>query len=265
MKNIKPGTQAVILAGGLGTRISEQSNVIPKPLVTIGRMPILWHIMKTYHHYGVSDFIICGGYKIEKIHDFFKYYEFLNDDYEYSTSTSSYKKLTGKSEKWNVKVINTGHSTNTGGRLKKIQDHLKDNQPFFATYGDGVSNVNLAKLYDLHNKKTDAQVTLTSVIPAARFGALQINKNSFVTNFSEKSINEVNVINGGFFVINKNALNFIENDDTSWEENTLPILAKNNQLAAYSHKGFWHPMDTMRDNKYLNNLWEQKKCPWKIW
>jgi glucose-1-phosphate cytidylyltransferase len=265
MKKIKPGTQAVILAGGLGTRISERTNIIPKPLVTIGTMPILWHIMKTFYCYGVKDFIICGGHKIEKIHEFFKHYEFLNDDYEYNISNSTYTKLTRKSEDWNIKVLNTGHSTNTGGRLKRIKDHIKDDQPFFATYGDGVADINLTELYEFHKKRTDALVTLTSVVPVARFGAIQINENNFVTNFSEKPVGDGNIINGGFFVINKCTLDYINSDNASWEEDILPALAKKNQLRAYNHKGFWQPMDTLRDNKYLNNLWEQKKCPWKIW
>jgi len=221
--------------------------------------------MKIFYSYGLKEFIICGGYKIEKIHDFFKHYEFLNDDYEYNISESSQKKLTKKSEDWTIKVINTGHLTNTGGRLKRIKKHIKTDQPFFATYGDGVADINLNELYAFHNMKNDALVTLTSVVPAARFGALKINKNDFVTNFSEKPTGDGNVINGGFFVINSNALDYIENDDTSWEDDTLSYLAKDNKLAAFQHRGFWQPMDTMRDNKYLNNLWEQEKCPWKIW
>lgn len=265
MKKVTPGTQVVILAGGLGTRLAEQTSLTPKPLVMVGNRPILWHIMKIFYTYGLRDFIICGGYKIEKIHEFFKHYEFLTNDYEYDFSQNDYHKLTNKSEDWNVKVINTGYSTNTGGRLKRIKNYLKDDQPFFATYGDGLADVDIAGLYDFHSANPQSLVTLTSVVPAARFGALEINENDMVTEFSEKPRGDGNVINGGFFVINKDALDHIEDDTTSWEDDTLTRLAVGKRLSAFHHSGFWQPMDTMRDNKLLNGLWEQGKPPWKIW
>ena len=257
--------QAVILAGGFGTRLAEQTSLTPKPLVTVGNRPILWHIMKIFYSYGVRDFIICGGYKIDKIHEFFKYYEFLSNDYEYDFSNSAHQKLTNKSEDWNVKVINTGYSTNTGGRLKRVKKYLKDDLPFFATYGDGLANVDIVELYNFHNTHPQSLVTLTSVIPAARFGALEINENNMVTEFSEKPKGDGNVVNGGFFVINKDALDHIENDETSWEDDTLTSLARGKRLSAFHHSGFWQPMDTMRDNKFLNKIWEQGNPPWKIW
>jgi glucose-1-phosphate cytidylyltransferase len=230
----------VILAGGLGTRISEETDYIPKPMVQIGNKPILWHIINYYSVFGFREFIICGGYKINFIRNFFK------------------KKM---NKSWNIKVINTGKNSNTGKRLRKIKKLV--NNTFCLTYGDGLSNVDLYKLIHFH-KKNRSTVTLTAVKPIPHFGKI-VFKGNKVIKFFEKNQNKENWINGGFFVCEKNVFKYLASKNPIFEKEVLPILAKKKLLAAYKHNGFWYCMDTLRDKRYLSNLWLSKKAPWKIW
>ena len=232
--------KAVILAGGYGTRISEESNIIPKPLIEIGGKPILWHIMKIYSAYKIDDFIICLGYKGEKIKEYFEQFD---------------------SKLWNIQLIDTGLDTMTGGRLKRIQDKI-DNT-FCLTYGDGVSDVNLNNLIKFHNEKKSL-ATLTAIHPPERFGVLNLS-GDYVKEFHEKHTGESSWINGGFFVFEPEIFDYLQNDSTVLERAPLETLAKEQKLAAFKHNGFWHPMDTLRDKKHLEDLWASEKAPWKIW
>ena len=232
--------KAVILAGGYGTRISEESNIIPKPLIEIGGKPILWHIMKIYSAYKIDDFIICLGYKGEKIKEYFEQFD---------------------SKLWNIQLIDTGLDTMTGGRLKRIQDKI-DNT-FCMTYGDGVSDVNLNNLVTFHKEKKSL-ATLTAIHPPERFGVLNLS-GDYVTEFHEKHTGESSWINGGFFVFEPEIFDYLQNDSTVLERAPLETLAKEQKLAAFKHNGFWHPMDTLRDKKHLEDLWTSEKAPWKIW
>ena len=232
--------KAVILAGGYGTRISEESNIIPKPLIEIGGKPILWHIMKIYSAYKIDDFIICLGYKGEKIKEYFEQFD---------------------SKLWNIQLIDTGLDTMTGGRLKRIQDKI-DNT-FCMTYGDGVSDVNLNNLLTFHKEKKSL-ATLTAIHPPERFGVLNLS-GDYVTEFHEKHTGESSWINGGFFVFEPEIFDYLQNDSTVLERAPLETLAKEQKLAAFKHNGFWHPMDTLRDKKHLEDLWTSEKAPWKIW
>jgi glucose-1-phosphate cytidylyltransferase len=231
----------VIFAGGLGTRISEETDYIPKPMVKIGKKPILWHIIKYYSFFGFSDFIICGGYKINIIKNYFR--KFKKNNY------------------FNIKIINTGKNSNTGERLKRIRKYINDT--FCLTYGDGLSNVNIGKLIKFH-KKNKSIATLTAVKPTAHFGKL-ILKGNKVVKFLEKNQNKENWINGGFFVCEKKIFNCLNKKNLIFESDVLSFLANNKKLAAYKHKDFWYCMDTLRDKRYLNSLWLSKKAPWKIW
>jgi glucose-1-phosphate cytidylyltransferase len=230
----------IIFAGGLGTRISEESDFIPKPMVKIGNKPILWHIIKYYSVFGFSEFIICGGYKINIIKNYFK------------------KKI---NKSWNIKIVNTGKSSNTGERLKKVKKYI-DNT-FCLTYGDGLSNINIYKLIHFH-KKNKSIATLTAVKPTPHFGKMAFKGNK-VIKFFEKNKKKENWINGGFFVCKKNIFKYLVSKNSIFESEVLPILAKKKLLAAYKHDDFWYCMDTLRDKRYLNNLWLSKKAPWKIW
>ena len=230
----------VILAGGLGTRISEETDYIPKPMVKIGNKPILWHIIKYYSVFGFTEFIICGGYKINFIKDFF---------------------IKKKNKSWNIKIVNTGKSSNTGERLKKIKKYI-DNT-FCLTYGDGLINININKLIHFH-KKNKSLATLTAVKPIPHFGKMVLKGNK-VINFYEKNKKKENWINGGFFVCEKNIFKYLVFKNPVFETEVLPVLAKQKLLGAYKHKDFWYCMDTLRDKRYLNNLWLSKKTPWKIW
>ena len=232
--------KAVILAGGHGTRISEESNIIPKPLIEIGGKPILWHIMKIYSAYKIDDFIICLGYKGEKIKEYFEQFD---------------------SKLWNVQLIDTGLDTMTGGRLKRIQDKI-DNT-FCMTYGDGVSDVNLNNLLTFHKEKKSL-ATLTAIHPPERFGVLNLS-GDYVTEFHEKHTGESSWINGGFFVFEPEIFDYLQNDSTVLERAPLETLAKEQKLSAFKHNGFWHPMDTLRDKKHLEDLWTSEKAPWKTW
>ena len=233
--------KAVILAGGLGTRISEETYIKPKPMIEIGGMPLLWHIMKTYSFYGINDFIICCGYKAEVIKEYFNSFD---------------------SDTWNVQLVDTGLDTMTGGRLKKIQNYVND-ETFCFTYGDGLSDISITDLIKFH-KNNQAIATVTAVQPPARFGALELNKNKVVS-FREKPPGDVNWINGGFFVIEPSVFDYIDDDSTVWEKEPLENLAKNNQLFAYKHSGFWHPLDTLKEKNKLENLWSSGNPPWKVW
>jgi glucose-1-phosphate cytidylyltransferase len=233
----------VIFAGGYGTRISEESDYIPKPMVKIGKKPILWHIIKYYSVFGFSNFIICGGYKIEVLKEYFK-----NNKAKFEKS-------------WNIKIVNTGKNSNTGERLKRVEKYL-DNT-FCLTYGDGLSNVNIKKLVQFH-KKNKTIATLTTVKPMPHYGKIQF-KGNIVTKFFEKDQKKENWINAGFFVCEKEIFKYLNKKNSIFETDVLPVLAKRKKLLAYKHKSFWYCMDTLRDKRYLNNLWVSKKAPWKIW
>ena len=253
--------QAVIFAGGFGTRISEESVYRPKPMVEIGGKPILWHILKIYSHYGIHDFVILAGYKSFYIKDYFINYLYNQSDITVDLKENAIDIHNNKAEPWKVTILDTGVSTMTGGRLKRALPHLEDQ--FCLTYGDAVSDIDIGKLIEFHNHHQGA-VTLTSVKPEARFGALAI-QDGLVTEFREKSISDEARINGGFFVCNKEAVDIIDNDDTIWERSPLEQLAQSKELFAYQHDGFWAPMDTLREKHLLEELWTTGTAPWKKW
>ena len=254
--------KAVILAGGYGTRISEETQVKPKPLIEIGNKPILWHIMKIYSFYGINEFIICCGYKGYMIKEYFANYFLHMSDVTFDMKKNTMDVHLKHAEPWSVTLVDTGIDTMTGGRLKRIKNYL-ENETFYFTYGDGIADVNIENLLKTHtSKKTIA--TITSVQPPGRFGALNIENNK-VLNFQEKPSGDGNWINGGFFVLEPQVFDYLENDNTIWEREPLEKLAKEGNLAAYKHSGFWRPLDTIRDKKYLEDLWNSQKAPWKIW
>ena len=255
--------KAVILAGGFGTRLSEETDNKPKPMVEIGDFPILWHIMKIYSFYGVNDFIICLGYKGYIIKEYFANYHLHSSDVEYNFKKDKINIINRRSEPWKIKLIDTGYNSMTGGRLKRISKYLNKNEDFCFTYGDGLSDVNINELIKFHKQKK-AIATMTAVNPPGRFGAIDID-NDFITSFKEKPSGREGLINGGFFILNTNALNYIKDDSTIWEKEPLEKLSKEKKLAAYVHNGFWQPMDTLRDKKYLEKLWSLNKAPWKLW
>jgi len=232
--------KAVILAGGYGTRISEESRLLPKPMIEIGGKPILWHIMKIYSAYKIDDFVICLGYKGEKIKEYFGQFD---------------------SKLWNIQLVDTGEDTMTGGRLKRIQDKI--DTTFCVTYGDGLSDINLNDLILFHKEKRSL-ATLTAIHPPERFGVLNLS-GDYVTQFHEKHAGESSWINGGFFVFEPEIFDYLQNDSTVLERAPLETLAKEQKLSAFKHNGFWHPMDTLRDKKHLEDLWTSEKAPWKIW
>ncbi|MBF0408693.1 MAG: glucose-1-phosphate cytidylyltransferase [Candidatus Riflebacteria bacterium] len=254
--------KAVILAGGLGTRLSEETVLKPKPMVEIGGMPVLWHIMKIYSFYGVNDFIICLGYKGYMIKEYFANYFLHQSDVTFDMQKNEMKIHQSKSEPWKVTLVDTGEETLTGGRLKRVRTFL-DNEAFCFTYGDGVSDVNIAKLIEFH-KKNNATVTLTAVQPPGRYGAVEIQEVK-VKKFEEKPQGDGAWINGGFFVVEPAAIDYISGDRTSWEDVPLIKLAEENKLAAFKHYGFWKPMDTLRDKNTLESLWSSGNAPWKLW
>jgi len=254
--------QTVILAGGLGTRLSEETYLRPKPMIEIGGKPILWHILKMYSYYGLNDFIICCGYKGYIIKEYFANYFLHMSDVTFKLGEGNNMEIhQNKSESWKVTCVDTGDLTMTGGRLARIKGYLKDT--FCLTYGDGVSDVNISDLINFH-KNNKRLATLTAVKPPGRFGALNI-KSNFVNNFQEKPQGDGSWINGGFFVLEPEVLNYIDGDDCVWEELPLRNLANKNELAAFKHSGFWRPMDTLRDKRNLEELWENNKAPWRIW
>lgn len=255
--------KAVILAGGLGTRISEETDIKPKPMIEIGGKPILWHIMKIYSSNGINDFIICCGYKGYVIKEYFANYFLHMADVTFNMETNHMEVHQKDAEKWNVTLINTGDNTMTGGRLKRVKDYLDKNEDFCFTYGDGVSDVNIKKLIDFH-KKHNKIATVTGVQPPGRYGALDIEGDK-VIGFTEKPAGDNGSINGGFFVLSPKVINYIEGDDTSWEEEPLRSIASDGELRVFAHDGFWHAMDTLRDKKILESLWNEEKAPWKKW
>ncbi len=254
--------KVVILAGGYGTRISEESATRPKPMVEIGGLPILWHIMKVYSYYGLNEFIICCGYKGYMIKEYFANYFLHRSDVTFEMETNKMQVHQQHAEPWKVTLIDTGENTMTGGRLKKVQKYLGDDD-FCFTYGDGLANVDLTSLIEFH-KSEGTYATVTAVQPPGRFGALGLSKTR-ITGFEEKPVGDGGWINGGFFVLSTEVFDYIEGDNTVWEKDPLERLAKDNQLAAYIHRGFFQPMDTLRDKNLLEDLWESKKAPWKIW
>ena len=256
--------KAVILAGGLGTRISEETYLKPKPMVEIGGMPILWHIMKIYSSHGVNDFIICCGYKGYLIKEYFNNYLLNHSDITIDTRKNKIEIHQNKAESWNVTLVDTGENTMTGGRLKRVKDYVKDEKFFCFTYGDGIGNINVSLLIDFH-KKHGKIATLTAMRPQGRYGLINFNSNHCVESFHEKSEGVSSWISGGFFILDPNVIDYIKDDSTSWESDVLTVLSKKRQLFAFEHKEFWHPMDTMRDKIYLNNLWEEGNAPWKTW
>ena len=255
--------KVVILAGGFGSRLSEETVSIPKPMVRIGSMPIIWHIMKIFSEQGYKDFVICLGYKSEVIKKFFIDYHSLNSDITIDLNKNDITYHNYDSEDWKISLIDTGLETQTGGRIKRIKDFI-NNETFLLTYGDGVSNVNLKKLIASH-KKMKKICTVTSVEPPGRFGILNLKPDGLVSSFDEKKTINNSLINGGFFVCEPKIFDLIEGDETSFEFTTLKKLASNKQLNSCKHNDFWKPMDTLRDKNELNKLWESNSAPWKIW
>ncbi|WP_299949761.1 glucose-1-phosphate cytidylyltransferase [uncultured Ruegeria sp.] len=253
--------KAVILAGGLGTRISEESHLRPKPMIEIGGLPILWHIMKIYGAHGITEFVICCGYKGYLIKEYFANYFLHTSDVTFDLKDNKMKVHNRYSEPWQVTLVDTGQLTQTGGRLKRVKEHLTET--FCLTYGDGVTDLDITKLLAFH-KKTGRRATVTALQPAARFGALEI-EGDLVTRFNEKPDGDGFWVNGGFFVCEPDVLEYLDGDETIWERAPLETLATEQQLAVFKHSGFWAPMDTMRDRDYLENLWKSGDAPWKIW
>lgn len=256
--------KVVILAGGFGTRISEESHLKPKPMIEIGERPILWHIMKIYSSYGFNDFIICLGYKGYCIKEYFAHYFLHESDVTFDFKNSNERLVHHHSaEPWTVTLVNTGGETLTGGRVKRVQEYI-GNEPFLLTYGDGVADVNIADLVAYH-KEHGKLATVTSIQPAGRFGALDLDSENLVHGFKEKPKGDGAWINGGFFVMQPEVLNYIAGDATILEKEPLECLARDKQLVSYKHSGFWQPMDTLRDKNHLDELWKSGDAPWKVW
>ena len=255
--------KAVILAGGLGTRISEETHLKPKPMIEIGGKPILWHVMKLYSAHDVNEFVICCGYKGYVIKEYFANYFLHMSDVTFDMTTNSMEVHQQHCEPWRVTLVDTGEDTLTGGRLKRVAEYLKGDQAFCFTYGDGVSDVNIRALIDFHNTH-QKWATVTGVRPPGRYGAIE-REGRKVTGFSEKPRGDGGLINGGFFMLSPKCLDLIEGDDTPWEGSPLVDLAAAGQMMVYEHTGFWQPMDTLRDKNQLESLWEQGDAPWKIW
>ena len=257
------GTQAVILAGGLGTRLGEETSIRPKPMVEVGGMPILWHIMKLYSAHGVNDFIVCLGYKGYMIKEYFANYFLHTTDVTIDLKTNSVEVHQNWSEPWRITLVDTGADTMTGGRLKAIKGYLNPDRPFCFTYGDGVATVNISELLEFH-RKHGKKVTITAVSPPGRFGALEFEGEDQVRSFREKPAGDGGLINGGYFVADPSVLDMIEGPDTIWEQGPLDKLAAMGELMAYRHDGFWVAMDTLRDKMHLEELW-RTGAPWKCW
>lgn len=255
--------KAVILAGGLGTRLSEETSTRPKPMVEIGGKPILWHIMKSYSYYGIHDFIICCGYKGYVIKEYFANYFLHTSDVTFDMKSNAMHVHHKRAEPWTVTLVDTGDNSMTGGRLARIAQYIKDDEEFCFTYGDGVADCDIAATIAFHRKHGKA-ATLTATYPPGRFGALDISAGR-VLNFKEKPKGDGAMINGGFFVLSPSVLSYIDGDSTIWEQEPLMRLAEDDQLMAYEHQGFWQPMDTLRDKQFLEELWTSGKAPWKKW
>ena len=255
--------KAVILAGGLGTRLSEETSSRPKPMVEVGGRPILWHIMKLYSHYGVNDFVICCGHKGYSIKEYFMNYFTHQSDITINlrdNSTTIHKK---RAEPWSITLVDTGATTMTGGRLARVKEYIQDEEEFFFTYGDGVANIDIRATLDFH-RAHGKLATLTAVSPPGRFGALDINGDR-VERFVEKPVGDGGKINGGFFVLSPKVIELINGDASVWEQEPLQALAKKGELFCFQHQEFWQPMDTLRDKNYLEELWKSGAAPWKIW
>lgn len=255
--------KAVILAGGLGTRLSEETSTRPKPMIEIGGKPILWHIMKMYSAHGVNEFVICCGYKGYLIKEYFANYFLHQSDVTFTMQDNQMKVHQKRAEPWVVTLVDTGDESMTGGRLKRVADYVKDEEAFCFTYGDGVGDINISAVIEFH-KAHGKDATLTATYPPGRFGALDIS-NGQVLNFKEKPKGDGAMINGGFFVLSPKVLSRITADSTIWEQEPLIGLAEEKQLMAYEHHGFWQPMDTLRDKIQLESLWQSGKAPWKVW
>jgi glucose-1-phosphate cytidylyltransferase len=254
--------KVVILAGGIGTRISEESHLRPKPMIEIGGRPILWHIMKIYSSHGFTDFIICCGYKGYLIKEYFANYNLHMSDVTFDIGQNRVEVLQNSAEPWRVTLVDTGEATGTGGRLRRVR-HLLGNEIFCFTYGDGVSNVDLRALVDFHRAQRRL-ATVTAVQPPGRFGALDISGQR-ITRFEEKPLGDAGWINGGFFVLSSKVIDYVDGDSSTWEREPMERLAGEGQLSAYQHRGFWHPMDTLRDRTHLEELWNSGNPPWKTW
>lgn len=255
--------KAVILAGGLGTRISEESSVRPKPMVEIGGRPILWHVMKTYSQHGINDFVICLGYKGSVIKEFFANYALLMSDVTIKLGSNEMIVHQRRAEPWTVALVETGEHAMTGGRLRAVRDFL-DDEDFCFTYGDGVSDVDVTELVKFH-KAHGRLATVTAVVPPGRYGALDVNESGRVDRFLEKPRGDGGVINGGYFVLSPKVIDLIGNETTVWEAEPLEALARQGELFAYHHHGFWHPLDTLRDKNHLEQLWSTGNAAWKVW
>jgi len=256
--------KAVILAGGLGTRISEETHLKPKPMIEIGGKPILWHIMKMYSTHGVNDFVICCGYKGYLIKEYFANYFLHMSDVTFDIESNSMKVHERKAEPWRVTLVDTGENTLTGGRLKRVAEYVRNEKAFCFTYGDGVSDIDISEGIKFHHQHGKF-ATITSVQPPGRYGAIEYSSNGHVTGFKEKPGGDGEMINGGFFVLSPKVLDLIDNDQTSWENEPLTELASIGEMMAFEHKGFWQPMDTLRDKIQLEELWVGGKAPWKTW
>jgi len=255
--------KAVILAGGYGTRISEETDQIPKPMIQIGHKPVLWHIMKIYSAHGVNDFIICCGYKGYVIKEYFANYFLHMSDVTFDMKKNKMEVHHKRTEPWVITLVDTGENTMTGGRLKRVENYIKDEEAVCLTYGDGVANIDVTKLIEYHNQKKTL-ATLTAVYPPGRFGALDILGGKVQT-FQEKPKGDGAMINGGFFVISPKVIDLIESDEIVWEKQPMEELAQQGEMSAFEHHGFWQPMDTLRDKNYLEKLWQTGNAPWKVW
>jgi glucose-1-phosphate cytidylyltransferase len=255
--------KVVILAGGMGTRIAEETSVRPKPMIEIGGRPILWHIMKIYAHHGLKDFVICLGYKSYIIKEYFMNFVLHHSDVTIDTAKNSITYHQSNAEPWTITLVDTGEATLTGGRLKRVRNYLDLNESFCFTYGDGLSDIDITASIAFH-RKHGRLATISAVRPPGRYGALELD-GAMVKSFVEKPPGDNALINGGFFVLNPTVIDRIEGDSTSWEAAPLEALAHDAQLAAYRHSGFWQPMDTLRDKVHLENLWQSGKAPWRVW
>ena len=256
--------KVVILAGGFGTRISEESHLRPKPMIEIGGMPILWHVMKQYSHYGFNDFVICCGYKQNLIKEYFADYFLYRSDVTFDfTDSGSMTVHNNVAEPWKVTLVDTGLNTMTGGRVKRVAKYL-ENETFMLTYGDGVSDVNIKELFDFH-KKHGKKATITAVNVGQKFGVIDVENDGKIAAFREKQEADGSLINGGFMVLEPSVIDYIDGDETVFEKTPLESLVRDGELMAYTHKGFWQCMDTQRDKQLLEKLWEEKRAPWKLW
>ena len=255
--------KVVILAGGFGTRISEETHLKPKPMVEIGGKPILWHIMKIYSHYGLNEFIICLGYKGYLIKEYFANYYLHQADVTFDMRDNSMQVHQQTAEPWKVTLVDTGEKTMTGGRLKRVADYVQGEEAFCFTYGDGVADVDIGRLIEFHRKQRTL-ATVTAVQPPGRFGALDMDGNRIVS-FEEKPRGDGAWVSGGYFVLSPQVMDYITGDDCIWEVEPLQRLAKEGQLSAYRHRGFWQPMDTLRDRNLLESIWLTGRAPWKVW